>query len=458
MTGVQTCALPISLNRAYFDTISGHRDYFQLSDKNTENYSHRFNMRLTYKPTDNDEIMFMPNISYQKTDTESYSYSETMLDGTLQNNSKTESVSESNGYNMSADLLWRHKFAKDGRTVSVMANGALSKNESSSNQFIILNEDATNQLVDNNSDGYRLGGNIVYTEPISHNQQLSVNYTANFTNSTSDKITIEDNDGVLTIDKFLSNDYVSEYMTQSAGVGYRVNSDKVRIMANLNYQRADLKGEQNFPYYAEQSYTTNKNYYSFLPMLMLDYNPSQNRSVRVMYRSSSAAPGVTQLQSTIDNSNPLQLYQGDPNLDQTISHDLSVRFISSNVEKATNWMAYVSATKKFDYIGSDITIVNEDTSIDDNVILAKGGQITRPVNLDDYLSLRSNLTYGFPVDFLMSNLNISAGVNYSETPGVQNGNTLLTRSLSIVPGASLTSNISSEIGRAPCRERVLRLV
>ncbi len=44
-----------------------------------------------------------------------------------------------------------------------------------------------------------------------------------------------------------------------------------------------------------------------------------------------------------------------------------------------------------------------------------------PVNLDGYWSLMTHLNYGFPVGFLKSNLNLMAGVIYTQTPSMLGG-------------------------------------
>lgn len=434
-----------SLNRNYFDTLGGKRIYDQVSNALTHNYSHRFNMRMTYKPSDKDEIMFLPNMNFQKNDSESSSENRTYLAGMEQNHSATDKQTDAHGYNLSADLIWRHKFDKKGRTVSAMMRGGMSKNDSDSDADIELNENRSRQEVTNNTEGYNWGANLMYTEPVRDNQQLSASYNANFTNTHTDKRTDLVYADEIEVDPYLSSNYRSDYLTQAVGIGYRINSEKLRVMSNINFQYANLDGKQQFPYKAELSYKTSKSFKSVLPMLMLDYNPLQNHSFRIMYRSNSSSPSVTQLQQTVDNSDPLQLYQGNPQLNQVIDHSLSVRYIASNIEKATNWMAYVSLSKKFDYIGSEVTVFNEATTLDNGIEVAKGAQLSRPVNLDGYMNLRSNLTYGFPVDFLMSNMNLSAGVNYSQTPGIQNNLSLKTRSLSLVPEVVLTSNISENL-------------
>lgn len=433
-----------SVNRNYFDTIGGMRVYDQGSHSVSDNYSHRFNMRMTYKPTKNDEIMFMPNLNFQKNNSHNITKDSTYLGSIEQNSSSTDKRTDSHGYNMSGDLIWRHKFEKTGRTLSASMRGGLSTNNSQSDADIELSGRAYRQEVMNDGGGYNWGGNVMYTEPIRENQQLSVSYNANMSNTHTDKTTDEINGQVVKHDSLLSSNYSSDYLTQALGLGYRINSKKLRVMANVNFQYANLNGKQDYIYNPDLSYETKKSFKSILPMLMFDYDAAKNHSFRIMYRSNSSSPSVSQLQQTIDTSNPLQLYQGNPELNQVVDHSLSVRYIASNVEKATNWMAYVSASKKFDYIGSSVTIYDEPTVID-GIQVARGAQLTKPVNLNGQLSLRSNLTYGFPIDFLMSNLNLSGGINYSQTPGIQNDVRLEARSLSFVPEAVLTSNISENL-------------
>ena len=403
------------------------------------------NARISYKPSEKDEILLMPNMSFQKNNSNSISTGVTFLDGEELNSSETTKHTESHGYNISGELLWRHKFNKDGRTFSANIKGGLNKNDSESDQTIILNGVSTEQKVDNNSNGHNYGANLMYTEPISDNQQLSLSYNANFTNSTTDKITDEIAESGISHDPYLTSNYSSDYFTQSAGAGYRLNSEKIRFMVNLNYQRADLNGHQYFPYKDEMNYKTSKSFNSFLPMVMFDFIPEQNKSLRFMYRSSSTSPSVTQLQQTIDNSNPLQLSQGNPELDQIVDHTLSVRYITSNIDKATNWMFNVNLTKKFDYIGSSVFIADEELTLDNGLTMVDGAQMTTPVNLNGYLSTGANASFGFPLDFIMSNMNVSAAINYIKTPGIQNDVKLNTKSLSVVPGLSITSNISQDI-------------
>lgn len=57
----------------------------------------------------------------------------------------------------------------------------------------------------------------------------------------------------------------------------------------------------------------------------------------------------------------------------------------------------------------------------DGMELGEGNQFVRPVNLPGYWNLRTTLSYGFPVQWLRSNLNVRAGVTTGRIPSVING-------------------------------------
>jgi hypothetical protein len=79
------------------------------------------------------------------------------------------------------------------------------------------------------------------------------------------------------------------------------------------------------------------------------------------------------------------------------------------------------------------------------IALNKGTELTIPVNLNGYVSLRSLLTYGLPVSLLKSNLNLSAGVSYTRTPTVINGIANRVNSTTYTGGVVLSSNFSEKI-------------
>jgi hypothetical protein len=74
---------------------------------------------------------------------------------------------------------------------------------------------------------------------------------------------------------------------------------------------------------------------------MLTYDIERGKSLRFSYRTSTSPPSVNQLQEVVDNSNPMLLSSGNPDLDHSYSHFFMSRYNATNTEKSTNFIAAV---------------------------------------------------------------------------------------------------------------------
>ncbi len=209
----------------------------------------------------------------------------------------------------------------------------------------------------------------------------------------------------------------------------------------MEYQYANLSGEQIFPY----AINVDRTFSNFLPNLMWRKKISAKSSVNIFYRSSTNAPSITQLQDVIDNSNPLFLRTGNPLLKQEYSHRLVGRYTFTNSTKGQSFFANVFFQKTSDYIGNATFIASQDSVLSNSVTLYKGSQLTKPVNMDGYWSLRSFLTYGMPLKFIKSNLNLNAGYMYSKSPGFINTLLNTSKTQTYTVGAVLASNVSEYV-------------
>jgi hypothetical protein len=96
------------------------------------------------------------------------------------------------------------------------------------------------------------------------------------------------------------------------------------------------------------------------------------------------------------------------------------------------------------YIGNSSLVAFSDT-INEGILLRRGSQLSRPVNLDGQYSLRTFLMYSRPLSFIKSNLNSNAGINFSRTPGLLNGKLNFAESPSYSAGIGISSNISKAV-------------
>ncbi len=97
------------------------------------------------------------------------------------------------------------------------------------------------------------------------------------------------------------------------------------------------------------------------------------------------------------------------------------------------------------YIGNNTIIADKDTTVLNNIFLNKGTRLIFPENLNGYFNIRSFAVYGFPVDFIKSNLNLSLNASITRTPAVINNVFNYSNSNTFGGGVVLSSNISENV-------------
>ena len=439
-------------DREYFESVLPGMTYSEYQENSMKNWNHRFNMKLDYQMTERTSLQFRPTLSFQNNDSYGLLQGQNLVNGTTDSETETTSMGKSNAYNIGADLMLRHRFLKEGRTLSLMLSGKMSNTDGDTytdylNTLYGLElspvTDDYSQWKQTMNRQYTLRSNLSYTEKLTDNLQLQLGYKMSYTDSENDKKTYDRS--VVTdlydqLDESLSNEYQSGYLTQAGNVGLRYRAGKLSAMLGVDAQWANLKGDLVYP----QPDGLSHKYFSVLPSFTLRYSLDRTNSFQLRYRSRSSSPSVTDLQNVIDNSNPLFLSAGNPNLDQQISHTANLRYLRTTKSGHT-FIAMVGATIQQDYVADSTFVAKEDIALSPTVTLNKGSQFTRPVNLDGYYSLQSMVTYGFPVDFIRSNINFSLSANYANVPTIFDGVESRTRELNLIPKLIIGSNISKNL-------------
>ncbi len=445
------------LDRQYFLNQDAKQYYNESSNSNNGNTNHRFNLRLEYNIDTNNSIILSPRFSLQdnnslsdllaKTATSPDYIQSNLINSTVNHNNGTGS-----GYNFNNDLLYRHKFSKKGRTVSInLGTGITNRNKDNyintqnfyyqqlSGQF----NDSINQYGKSLSSGLSLSSNLVYTEPVGKNSQVQLNYNVNWSKNDNDKKTYDyatDRKDYTNFNDSLSSIYKNEYITQRVGTGYLYQTEKANLNAGITYQYAVLDGNTTFP--AVDS--THRSFNNWLPNLMFNYKFTKLTNLRVMYRASTNAPSISQLQKVIDNSNSLLLSTGNPSLNQEIRHFAMARLSTSNKDKTANLFGMLFFQAIQDYIGNATFRTSNDTSIYGQKI-PKGSQLSVPVNLNGAWNSRALVTVGFPIKPIKSNMNFNTGVSFNRLPSLINAVTNTSKTYGINLGSVLSSNISQKL-------------
>jgi len=434
------------------ETFSNPKHQFadQISNTTTTNTNHRVNLRMEYKIDSANSIFIIPNISFQNNESSSLSTLKSYygIDDSL-NTSLVKSLSDRSGYNIRNNIMYRHSFPKKGRSLSLGFNTSFTKNNSettSEGQYRFftngfIQDSLQNQFYDNATNGNTIGGTIAYTEPIGKKGQLQLDYSPSVQKNKADQQTFSyDGQKYSMFDSSLSNKFDNTITTNNAGLNYRLSPSKdEQFSVGINFQNSKLESQRIFP----SATSVDQSFTNLLPNVMWRKKISAVSNIRVFYRASTNFPSVNQLQDVVNITNPLRISSGNPDLKQSYTNFLSGRYTYTNSKTSRSFFANIFLQTAIDYISNAIYIPqNGDSVIQQNILLNVGSQLTKPVNLDDYKSLRTFFTYSMPVKFIKTTLNLNAGFSYSKLPGLVNDTKTNTDNYVYNTGVVLASNIS----------------
>lgn len=438
-------------SREFILPSSNGQIYNDTSNSLTKNTNHRLNLRIDYKIDSSNSILLRPRFSYQPNNSSSSTNGTTYFLTNLLNSTDNNYNSDQKGLNFANEFLYRFRFEKKGRTFSIGINNNYNDRQGESyllseNSFFIQNPiiDSLNQFSDFLSNGWNNSANISYTEPLFDKDIVQLSYNISYQTNSSDRKTYNYNflqQSFNDIDTTLSNIYKNNYFTQQAGLAYRYSDEIVELSAQSNASWSKLTGDRSFPSLAN----IEKSFFNILPSLSVRLNFSKSSNLRLNYFTYTAPPTVDQLQDVINNSNPLQLSSGNPDLKQSYSHSFFLRYMQTETDNSTVFFGMLGGQFTNDFIANNSIIASKDTLIDKNLFLPIGTKFTSLINLDNYWSVRSFINYGFPLAFMLSKMNLNAFGEYSNTPGLINGKLNSTKSSILALSVILTSNISEKV-------------
>jgi hypothetical protein len=400
------------LNRQNF-LPSGNYDFEQNLVQDNQNYNHRLNMRLDHKFSEKSSLLFTGNSSLNLARSLVHTSGQTLnTAGEQQNASLQTNTSEGQKIDGNANLLWRQRLNKPGRTITANFDfrGGNNSDEAYLNaynqyfqqesieEFLLQDQIRT----DNN---LSLSSGFTYTEPLGRRFFLETNYRTLYQNSDIDQLVYDvEAEGLAgELNNRLSNQYRNIYTYHQGGWNLLVNRDKFNFTAGASVQATDLKGE-----IISLDQQINRDYLNFLPAARFNYNFSNFRRFMVNYETSVREPSAIQIQPVVDNRDPLNIYEGNPDLRPAYRHRWQMRYNSFNPVNSFGYFAFVNAEYTSNAISNAVWV-------DENLV-----RRTSPVNTGNNLNLRTSFNVNFALNKIKSRVMIGANVNRTESVNVLN--------------------------------------
>ena len=404
------------------------------TDESKENRSHNVSVSSDIKPDSMQQITLRVRAGLGNGN----ATSETLLQnsipgGSIQSESHTLTDDVGDKYSLSSTLTYMKKFGNKGRNVSL--SGILTKgdNNEESNldaltQYYTTGEtQLLDQLQYTNSDNTRWEGQFSYTEPLMKRKFLEFNYAFShqdddYKHEVSDII-----ESMPVLNPMLSNNYTSFFQYHKPGINFRYSGDIHTLNAALQYQISELDGHLN-----QNENEITKEYKHWLPRVMWRGDLGNGKSFRINYNTRVTAPTITQLSPVVDNSDPLRLYVGNPDLNAEYSHNVGANFHS---------FTQFSSTSFFASIGGALV---KNKIINSRVIDAQFRELTLPINIDQEERINVYTSYGRPFKPIHSRFTINLNASLTKTQNLVNNELTDLNRWTRTAGLTI-SNMNSEV-------------
>lgn len=440
-------------------------DTFDDSERKSNDRGHnvRGDFRFKWDPDSFNTFEFRPNFSLNYNDSHSSSIGRNYdADGRI---SDSRNISQSNGRSLELGgrLIYNHKFrSKPGRSFSISGEYRLSNVHETShiwsrNAFWLrdsIYEDY--QEIANHTWSNSVNSRLSWTEPLGDSKKgnyLEIAYQMDYRWNNADKTVHHDPfsekpinadrlpwldadwrlwemadrlSGLATLayDPVNSNSFRNNYFNQSARIGYKKVSKDYNLNAGISFN----------PQMSRSLNITNPDktiptrwVMNYAPFVRFRYKFDRQTSLNAFYNGRSSQPSLTQLQPVEDSSDPMNIIQGNPNLNPSFAHNMNLRFQTFNADKQQSVMAMLRASFTQNAIATNVR-TNRTTggryttyeNVNGNWNLGFFTMYSRPLGSSKTWTFNNNLNadYRQTVGFISGEKNHAANTSVRESFGI----------------------------------------
>jgi hypothetical protein len=349
--------------------------YTQTQSRSSINSSDQqsFNANFDYQPDSVTAWQFGLGGLYGTGHNQLNSSGSSAFNDTLVNSSLTTIRDQVMTQSFRGNIGWRLRGRKK-KTRNLSITAGVSQQQSTTNGYLyvlnrffqgnghLLNVDTTDQRKAISNSGINLITSLNYTEPLWKGAVLALSYALNYNKSQSQVSTFSRGDGKYQdlVDS-LSSKYQNSVVNQQATINIQGNSKPFTYTIGgdiLQYDNRQMDLLKD---------SVSKYQYLFLnPRANVRYAVNKNSNLSFDYSAGTQPPSITQLEPVQNNTNPLYITLGNPNLRPAFSQNFSLGF-----DAVKPWSLNLSID--YGYTNNAISARTYTDSL--------GRQISQPVNV-----------------------------------------------------------------------------
>ena len=321
-----------------------------VSDANIVNENHRANLSFEVELDTMTRIQIRPAISLSDGFAHRTSASERM-DRNQELISNTEDREDIFSKDFTNRLSFTRKFGKRGAYLELTFENSNQLRESEnffyselfeSEDDVVLDTRIQDQFIDeeNTTDEYEAG--ITQRSVLAEKLFLDLSYDFSTQNLNSTRSVFEFDEQTNSYDNFndlLSNDFEVKSLEHIPNAGLNYEGKKLRASFDVGLRNTTLENEN---FLADLDF---KNTYNNLYLRSnVRYELARGKSLYAYYQNDSQIPSIRELQPVPNLTNPLNIIIGNPELDPTYSHRLSMGYQNFDFATRSGMSIYLSTT------------------------------------------------------------------------------------------------------------------
>jgi len=274
------------------------------------------------------------------------------------------------------------------------------------------------------------GGNIVYTEPLSTKYFLVTDFNSKVNTNESNRVSL-DKDALgnyTTQVDSLSNSLRYDIFVNRGGLALKYNTKKIVYSIGGKVSYTDLQQRL-----LDSNITTNQYFLNIFPSANFQYKIRNSSTLKIGYTGRTNQPSLQQIQPIIDNANPLDIFVGNPQLEQSFTNAFS--FSYNSYKPVTGSGVYTYGGMSF--IKSDFTRFDQ--------IDQFGRRIHQTVNVNGNKSGYFGGYYWRSIKSIETQLSCGIKGNYSENNNFINGLANTNYNTSFSPNANLYYDLEEKL-------------
>lgn len=421
----------------YFN--EGANASLQAQDVATTNTNHRLNTKIDWQLGEQDHFMVRPSLLFQqKYETAGLDISEELPNEGVNFLMSQQQQTLQKALSTSNELMYIHRF--DRLRASLSANVKYSYEKTHEdiniNLYDAANTPLSAQETVSNNETHNLAGVASYIQSLGRYFKLKADLGWNVCYRSIKRATnrLKKSEEIMRVDSALSGKTVSDYGGLISGVSLLYSRRKTNVVLGCEHHNYNLSSRNDI--------TTAFTYApAFLPYFTVRHIwGRRSNQFHLQYKTEQTLPSLIELQDAINNTSPTLAIRGNVNLRPATTHSAALRLLFPTRDDGGILVLFVNGETTLDYIANKRSIAGGALGAAD-----KKSQMLSYVNADGYYATTALLAYGFPVNQIKSNVNLSSLIRYSYIPGYWESNLTHNRQLNWSGGLTIGSNISRQV-------------